>query len=214
MIRGTRIIEGAEARVFRATIDRLRSVVLGAGYEEVILPAIAEPSLWTERSGTEIEAQMWRFADKADRPVTLIPEATALIQREYRERWSKSRPKPLRLFYEQRCYRYERPQKGRYREFTQFGVEVLGPEPEQYAQETIELLKRALDGSTASCEFDDDAVRGLSYYTRNGFEVRCPILGAQKQVAGGGVYPEGCGWAIGVDRLVLAQMAENEPGGT
>ncbi len=162
--------------------------------------------MWVERSGKEIEGQMWTFRDKGERPCTLIPEATALIQREYRDRWSKCKPKPIRVFYVQRCYRYERPQAGRYREFTQFGVEMLGPKPEAYEDECKALLREVLDTVGATYEFDDAVVRGLSYYSRDGFEARIPTLGAQQQVAGGGSYAEGCGWAIGVDRLILSLL--------
>lgn len=91
-----------------------------------------EPEPWITRSGSEIERQMWTFRDKADRPVTLIPEATAIVQRLYDENWSKSKPKPVRVFTATRVFRYERPQRGRYREFTQFNVEILGPDPETY----------------------------------------------------------------------------------
>ena len=174
----------------------------------MILPSIAEPDVWYDRSGKEIEGQMWTFGDKAGRPCTLIPEATALLQREYLERWGKSLPKPIRVFYEQRCYRYERPQAGRYREFTQFGIEVLGPG--DYEEECRTLLVDALGATGVDCDIDGDAVRGLSYYSRNGFEARVEALGAQKQVAGGGSYENGCGWAVGVDRLTLAAMKQAE----
>lgn len=180
---------------------------IDAGFSEVILPAIAEPDVWYDRSGREIEGQMWTFDDKGNRPCALIPEATALLQREYRERWGKSLPKPIRVFYEQRCYRYERPQAGRYREFTQFGIEVLGPD--DYEDECRNLLKTAITSTGVACEYDFDAVRGLSYYSRNGFEARVDALGAQKQVAGGGSYENGCGWAIGIDRLTLAKMKQD-----
>lgn len=163
-----------------------------------------EPEPWITRSGTEIERQMWTFRDKADRPVTLIPEATAIVQRLYDEKWSKEKPKPVRVFYATRCFRYERPQEGRYREFTQFGVEILGPRPQEYEAEAKRLLIECLDATGVTYDYDDGATRGLSYYTRQGFEAACPVLGAQKQVAGGGTYAQGCGWAIGVDRLVLA----------
>lgn len=149
---------------------------------------------------------MWVFEDKGQRPTCLIPEATALIQRQYRERWSKEKRKPVRIFYEQRCYRYERPQAGRYREFTQFGIEMLGPEPQAYEEECIALLRTCMDALPVAYTLDTEAVRGLSYYSRNGFEASYNDLGAQKQVAGGGVYTEGCGWAAGVDRLVLGQL--------
>lgn len=139
----------------------------------------------------------------------MIPEATAIIQSMYESNWKKSLPKPIRLFYVARCYRYERPQEGRYREFTQFGVEILGPNPDSYDEEAQRMLQKCLDIVGVNYEFDNDVTRGLSYYTRTGFEARCEILGAQKQIAGGGTYPQGCGWAIGVDRLILAKNKQN-----
>ena len=171
----------------------------------MILPVLWETDTWIQRSGSEIQNQLWNFTDKGDREVTLIPEATAIIQQMYESNWKKSLPKPIRLFYVTRCYRYERPQEGRYREFTQFGMEILGPNPEAYEEEATRMLKRSLDATGVAYEFDAEVTRGLSYYTRTGFEARCDILGAQKQVAGGGTYPQGCGWAIGVDRLILAK---------
>jgi histidyl-tRNA synthetase len=51
--------------------------------------------------------------------------------------------------------------------------------------------------------------RGLAYYTEDGFEARCEVLGAQKQVAGGGRYTEGIGWALGLDRLLLVRANES-----
>ena len=165
---------------------------------------MADPKLWIERSGAEIEAQLWGFKDKGDRPCTLIPEATALVKYYYENGWKQSRPKPVRVFYTQRCYRYERPQLGRYREFTQFGIEILGPG--DYEEEAKLLLKACLDQTGVEYQWDEDVKRGLTYYTRGGFEARCESLGAQKQIAGGGTYQDGCGWAIGVDRLVLALM--------
>jgi histidyl-tRNA synthetase len=68
---------------------------------------------------------MWSFDDKGGRPVCLIPEVTGLIQELWREKWRRTN-KVKRIFYVSRCYRYERPQAGRYREFTQFGIELLG----------------------------------------------------------------------------------------
>lgn len=181
-------------------------VFIDAGFQEVILPLLWETETWIERSGSEIQEQLWNFQDKGGREVTLIPEATAIIQKMYDESWSKSLPKPIKLFYITRCYRYERPQEGRYREFTQVGVEILGPG--DYEQEAKTLLRKCLDTLEVAYEFDEEIKRGLTYYTRDGFEARCDILGAQKQVAGGGTYKQGCGWAIGLDRILLAKQKQ------
>lgn len=204
MIKGTRLIEGIDALAYRTMLNELTNICYDNKFQEVILPCIAEPNLWYERSSVEIENQMWSFKDKSNRDVCLIPEATAMIQKLYRDSWIMEKKKPFKIFYQTRCYRYERPQAGRYREFTQFGVEILGPNPDQYEDEAKTLLKKCLDNFYIKYDFNDEVVRGLSYYSRNGFEASCEKLGAQKQIAGGGTYAEGCGWAIGVDRALLA----------
>lgn len=147
---------------------------------------------------------MWSFQDKGNRDVCLIPEVTGIIQEQFRDSWYKSMKLPIKVFYVSRCYRYERPQKGRYREFTQFGIEILGDKIGNDYNESIQLLKKCLDFLKVDYVFNDLVKRGLSYYIEEGFEVECSKLGAQKQIAGGGRYDEGIGWAIGVDRLLLA----------
>lgn len=149
---------------------------------------------------------MWAFRDKGDRPVCLIPEVTGLVQELWRDDWSR-RMKSRRIFYTSRCYRYERPQAGRYREFTQFGVELLG-EAANGREEVVDLLRSCLDATGVPYVLNDAVKRGLTYYVEDGFEAECAQLGAQKQIAGGGRYAEGIGWAIGIDRLLLT-LSEN-----
>jgi histidyl-tRNA synthetase len=169
----------------------------------VILPALWEQQTFIDKAGPEIVNQMWAFQDKGGRDVCLIPEATGLIQELWRDKWRNAN-KPKKLFYVSRCYRYERPQAGRYREFTQFGVEYLGGNAQDDRQEVVELLRRCMDATGVNWQLVESVKRGLSYYVEDGFEAVCDQLGAQKQVAGGGRYAEGIGWAIGVDRLLLA----------
>lgn len=176
-------------------------VFIDAGFDEVIVPAIWNEETFTDKVGTENSNMMWRFKDKGDRNVCLIPEVTGLLQETWRDTWSKQY-KSRNIFYVARCYRYERPQKGRYREFTQFGIEMLGSNDTEQA---IQLLRDCLNLFDVDYELDVSAKRGLSYYTTDGFEARVESLGAQKQIAGGGSYAEGVGWAIGVDRLILAE---------
>ncbi len=115
------------------------------------------------------------------------------------------------MWYETRCWRYERPQAGRYREFTQIGVEILNLR----AYDVNGLVKTAeamVREAVKTYEVLGKVKRGLAYYVEDGFEVICPILGAQKQVAGGGRYAEGIGFAVGLDRLVLANQLERTEG--
>jgi histidyl-tRNA synthetase len=121
----------------------------------------------------------------------------------WNDSWSKKFRWPLKVFYVQRCYRYERPQAGRYREFTQAGVEILGGKDGD-RELALSSLAAALDPFRIPYSVNDAVKRGLTYYVEDGFEAEVQYLGAQKQIAGGGRYREGIGWAIGVDRLVLA----------
>ena len=111
--------------------------------------------------------------------------------------------KDVRLWYFERCWRYEKPQRGRYREFFQFGLEVLNPSGREIKNELIDLAERMIACRTKRYQIARSVARGLGYYTADGFEISVPDLGAQKQVAGGGAYKQGIGLAIGFDRLML-----------
>ncbi len=169
-----------------------------------------EQATFVAKGGPEIVEQMYTFADKANRPICLVPEITGMIQEVWRDDWANRVRRPMRVFYIARCYRYERPQRGRYREFTQVGVELLGGKAPDDRREVEALLERCLDEVGVDYAFDRAVTRGLSYYTEAGFEARCSRLGTQQQIAGGGRYAEGIGWAIGLDRLALA-LADGGP---
>lgn len=202
MLRGTRIISGDDAALFSRVTTRLSNWAREYGFEEIIVPAIWDLGTFVTKAGPDLSQQIWNFSDKSDRAVCLIPEVTGIIQEIWNEGLHKTKKKPWQVFYLQRCYRYEKPQEGRYREFTQFGIEVLGGGMERpRAKELLNLALLSVGIKGTEVPF---VKRGLSYYTEEGFEVEFPLLGAQKQIAGGGRYPEGIGWAIGVDRVVMA----------
>jgi histidyl-tRNA synthetase len=177
---------------------------IDAGAEEAIVPALWSQDTFVQKAGgSEIIGQMWAFPDKKGRPCCLIPEVTALFQERCQE--LLERRKERMLFYVARCYRYERPQAGRYREFVQLGFEYLCPNPQRALSRSREIGAGFLDSLGLGYAFDIAAKRGLSYYLNGeGFEIRCPELGAQQQVAGGGAYREGAGFGIGAERLLLA----------
>jgi histidyl-tRNA synthetase len=208
MLRGTRLLTGDEAKLYTQIVSTIRSTLVDLSFEEVILPSLWEQDTFIQKAGSEIVNQMWAFKDKGERDVCLIPEATALCQKMWNDEWSKDKKKPFRIFYIQRCYRYERPQAGRYREFTQAGVELLGGSINQ--EEAMSSLKVCLDKLNIKYSLNESVKRGLSYYVEDGFEAEVASLGAQKQVAGGGRYAEGIGWAIGVDRVMLAMQTKSE----
>lgn len=108
----------------------------------------------------------------------------------------------------ERCWRYERPQAGRYREFFQFGLEAVNPDSDGIRDELIALAEQMVRLRTMEYVLASAVKRGLDYYTADGFELAMPELGAQKQVVGGGTYPQGIGFAIGFDRLMLCRPAQ------
>ena len=168
-----------------------------------MLPCIWEEATFAAKIGIEKAEQMWTFTDRGDRRVCLVPEMTGMVQELWNGGWNRWMKKPAKMFYVGRGYRYDRPQRGRYREFTQFGVEILGNAPGD-GEAAISSLRACLDAVGIDYSFIDRVKRGLGYYVEDGFEAECATLGAQKQIAGGGRYAEGIGWAIGVDRIMLA----------
>jgi histidyl-tRNA synthetase len=173
---------------------------VGGGFIEVVLPSLEKTKIYTEKAGEEILGQMYVFKDKSDRDLCLRPEGTATCQLMAKEVFG--RQKNVKIWYCCTCWRYERPQAGRYREFTQFGVEYLNP-TQDYLPELIELATEMVASVTSEFEVNTSARRGLAYYIGDGFEISIPSLGAQKQVCGGGTYAEGVGFAIGIDRLLM-----------
>lgn len=122
------------ARVFAEEAER-------HGYLEVKPPTLERFELFALKSGEEIRRSMYVFRDKAGREVALRPEATASIARIYLKHL-RGEPKPLRLYYIVNCFRYEEPQRARYREFWQAGVERLGTPGIEADFEVIKLLLR------------------------------------------------------------------------
>lgn len=206
MLKGTQVLIGEQAAKYEVLCDVLSMSALSAGYERVYLPTIWEAEIFKQKIQGETLDQMWQFRDKGDRDVCLIPEVTAIIVEKYKLEWSKNLPKPLKLYYIQKCFRYEQPKAGRLREFTQFGVEWLSPKLDDVDVELCKSdLEKVLDRVCEDLfEWNDQVKRGLGYYIADGFEATVATLGAAKQIAGGGRYAEGVGWAIGVERLLLA----------
>lgn len=181
-----------------------------AGYEEIVIPSVWESDTFVEKAGgSEILEQMFSFKTQGNQNVCLVPEITGIIQELFRDKFFKTSSAPnytRKLFYVSRCYRYETPQMGRQREFTQLGVEIVSTlaDKSPYQQECKKLLCDLFDQTNTPYIFNDSVKRGLTYYIENGFEVECDLLGAQKQIAGGGEYREGVGFAIGLERWLLA----------
>jgi len=142
--RGTRDFLPDEMEARRAVEWRLREVARRWGYREVCTPEFEDLELFTMRSGEGIINEMYVFEDKGGRKLALRPEITAAVIRMYINE-AKVAPKPLRWCYYADCFRYERPQKGRYRQFWQFGVELIGADSAIADAEVIMLASDMLD---------------------------------------------------------------------
>jgi histidyl-tRNA synthetase len=141
--RGTRDFLPADNARRRYVEGIMRNVARNWGYGEVVTPTFEHLDLFTLKSGEGIVEELYNFTDKGGREMTLRPELTAPVMRLY---VNELQPfsKPLKLFYFENCFRYERPQKGRFREFWQFGVELIGSGKSDSDAEVIALADALL----------------------------------------------------------------------
>ena len=315
--RGTRDLLPPESWRWHRVFDLALNRVFGpAGYEPMDTPIFEHTEVFERGVGEAtdvVSKQMYTFSDRGGRSLTLRPEATAGVVRAVLENRLDKGSLPVKLLCWGPMFRQERPQKGRYRQFTQINIEAIGSEGPAVDAEIIELAARFLSECGAECglllnsighldescrlgylkalvdylrshegeldaadrsriqenplrtfdskeeatiavmkrapaitdylcddckqhldgvrrlldsldiEYDIDPalVRGLDYYTRTAFEFVSDELGAQTTVLGGGRYDglaeslggehlPGIGFALGVDRLLLASSTLNE----
>ncbi|MDR1247338.1 MAG: histidine--tRNA ligase [Clostridiales Family XIII bacterium] len=118
-------------RVYRWTFveNAFRETCRRYGFSEIRTPVFEYTELFSRGVGAStdiVEKQMYSFNDYDGRSLTLRPEGTASVARAFLEHKLYADPQPSKYAYEISCFRHERPQKGRQREFHQFGVEYLG----------------------------------------------------------------------------------------
>jgi histidyl-tRNA synthetase len=317
--RGTRDFTSKDMQKRRHIENIMRSTFKSYGYNEIQTPTFETLELFKAKSGQGILDELYFFKDKGNRELALRPELTAPVIRFYVDKLQME-PKPLKLFYFGKCYRYDRPQKGRYREFKQAGCELIGTDtPEAYAElitlaykilknagiknlnlnignlnilssifnrlklskeqqkyiiplidkslfddvlnalkdfgfstenienlieflqtQDVKIIKKYIKDDSAKKELKKlekiislieksydiydynlqmSIVRGLDYYKGLVFEIEAPILGAEKQLCGGGEYDlislfggrnsPTAGFAIGFDRTIVTLESEN-----
>lgn len=118
------------------------------GFKEIRFPVFEHTELFFRSVGETtdvVQKEMYTFEDKGGRSITLRPEGTAGAIRTVLEHGLLNVTLPLKVCYFVSCYRYEKPQSGRYREFHQFGVEMVGSPLPSADVEVISLAKKALD---------------------------------------------------------------------
>ena len=116
------------------------------GFKRVQTPIFESLDLFTAKSGPGVVNQLYAFQDKSDRALTLRPELTAPVMRMISEEM-RAHSKPMRLSYFGQCFRYEESKAGRYREFFQYGVELIGASGPLAEAEVVSLAINMLDSS-------------------------------------------------------------------
>jgi len=149
VVRGMRDLFGEELSAWQRAEEVIRRVCLQYGYREFRTPVVEFTELFKRGVGQDTDIvgkEMYTFEDRGGDSLTLRPEMTAPIVRAAIEH-SLVRHQPVsRLWYLGPLFRYERPQKGRYRQFHQFGVECLGSENPEADAEVIVLAMKTLAG--------------------------------------------------------------------
>lgn len=136
--RGTRDFNPEEMYKRRYVEKLFRQVFENYGYQEIQTPTFETLELFTAKSGDGVLDEIYEFTDKGNRHLALRPELTAPVMRMYVDQMQMD-PKPIKLYYFGNCFRYDRPQKGRYREFMQAGCELIGPSTPEAIAELISL---------------------------------------------------------------------------
>ncbi|EJE24309.1 histidine--tRNA ligase [Staphylococcus epidermidis] len=144
MPRGTQDILPQDSAKWRYIENRLHTLMELYNYKEIRTPIFESTELFARGVGDStdvVQKEMYTFKDKGNRSLTLRPEGTAAVVRSYIEHKMQGEPnQPIKLYYNGPMFRYERKQKGRYRQFNQFGVEAIGAENPSIDAEILAMV--------------------------------------------------------------------------
>ncbi|NTU42087.1 MAG: histidine--tRNA ligase [Nitrospirales bacterium] len=159
-LKGVRDILSPETGLWQRIEATAGEVFRRYGFQEVRLPIIESTELFTRGIGEAtdiVEKEMYTFQDKGNRSISMRPEGTAPAVRCYIENKLHLLPAPQKLFYSGPMFRYERPQKGRFRQFYQIGAEAFGVAHPSMDAEIITMITNILSGiglSGLNCEIN------------------------------------------------------------
>ena len=202
-VRGIRVLDGEEANKYLEIINIFHNVAQKYDCTFIKIPTIEKDELFTRTVGENtdiVTKQMFSFPDKKGRNLVLRPEGTAGVVRHHID---KKYNKIKKYYYSDQMFRYERPQKGRYREFHQVGAEIIGYENNSIS-EIFSIIQLSND-------FLENCIPTNTKYT---FEIVPEnSKGSQDALGGGGQYDNlskllggkdinGVGVAFGVDRIM------------
>ena len=145
--RGTEDVLPKDSGLWQKVENIARETAGLFGYKEIRTPVFESTELFQRGVGDTtdvVQKEMYTFEDKGGRSITLKPEGTACLVRSYIENSLYANPQPTKLMYIIPCFRYEKPQSGRLREFHQFGIECFGAETPATDAEVISLASMFL----------------------------------------------------------------------
>ena len=146
--RGTKDLLPQESYKWQYVEKEFNNVCAQFNYKETRVPTFEHTELFERGVGDTtdvVEKQMYTFLDKGNRSITLRPEGTSSVARSFLQNSLYAEAMPAKMYYNIPCFRYEKSQKGRLREFHQFGVEVFGAGAPTIDAEVISLALTFLD---------------------------------------------------------------------
>jgi len=156
-LKGTQDILPQDVKLWQEIESKARKIFDVYGYQEIRTPIIEEAALFTRSVGTEsdiVKKQIYSFQDQGERNICLRPEETASVCRAYIENQLNKTEGFVKLFYIGPMFRSERPQAGRFRQFHQIGVEVIGSYSVHLDAEVLTLLDNILkQAGISDCVF-------------------------------------------------------------
>jgi histidyl-tRNA synthetase len=147
-LRGMRDILPEEIKIWKKIERTFMEISELFGFEEIRIPILESKALFEKGIGTDTDIvmkEMYEFKDKKGREIALRPEGTASVVRSYIENRIYEKKKIARFYYFGPMFRYDRPQKGRYRQFYQFGLEIFGGKSPYFDGEIILILNIVLE---------------------------------------------------------------------
>lgn len=146
-VKGTNDILPSESYKYRFIEEKMLDIASLYGFKEIRVPVFEHTEVFSRNVGEStdvVQKEMYTFLDKGGRSITLRPELTAGVVRSVIEKGVLNEALPAKVCYIGGCYRYEKPQAGRLREFHQFGVECFGAKEASADAEIIALARQIL----------------------------------------------------------------------
>lgn len=146
-VKGTNDILPGESYKYRFVEEKMLDIASLYGFKEIRVPVFEHTEVFSRNVGDStdvVQKEMYTFSDKGGRSITLRPELTAGVVRSVIEKGLLNEALPVKVCYIGGCYRYEKPQAGRLREFHQFGVECFGAKEASADAEIIALARQIL----------------------------------------------------------------------